>query len=243
MEYGDIWSLCTALSIAAAIGLGHLHGLQRGYARAHLVGFYLVITGCGFAGARLGFGLVHWTHYQAHPWELLAWTPGLVIQGALLGGLLGAVPYVHWLGYDKWRAADDAVPFVTLGQAVGRMGCFLGGCCYGEPTSLPWGCRFPEIGDGLTPRHPTQIYEAVGLLGLFGVLYRITRGEHGDGRVAALYLALTGLLRFLVELLRADNLDSFYLGLSVYQWMSVGFMLASLVLWRNLPRSTRAALE
>jgi phosphatidylglycerol:prolipoprotein diacylglycerol transferase len=122
-----------------------------------------------------------------------------------------------------------AAPALAIGQAVGRIGCFLVGDDYGRPTGLPWGTSFPR---GLPPTlervHPTQLYEALLLAGLVALLTRWRRSSVSDARILAAYLGLAGAGRFAIEFLRLNARVA--LGLSVAQWASLPLVLASAVL-------------
>ncbi len=173
------------------------------------------------------------THRCYPPKDCLAafkfWQGGL----AYYGGLIAAAPVGIWYATKKklggLRIADLTSPFIALGLFFGRMGCFLNGCCYGKPTSLPWGVTFPQRG---TPPHvhPTQLYEAIGALGIFTVLYFIVRPrKRVHGQVFAGLLVGYGVLRFLLEFLRDDARGGF-LGLSTSQWLGIPLIAGGVIL-------------
>jgi phosphatidylglycerol:prolipoprotein diacylglycerol transferase len=150
-------------------------------------------------------------------------------QGGLTyyGGFLLAVPlgllYARRKNLGVWRVADLAAPVIMLGLVLGRIGCFLNGCCYGAPTDAPIGVQLPGHAG---PVHPTQLYEAVGALALFLALrYAIAPRKRRDGDVFAALLVLYGVMRFAIELLRADQRGS--LGpLSTSQALSIPLIAA-----------------
>jgi phosphatidylglycerol---prolipoprotein diacylglyceryl transferase len=132
------------------------------------------------------------------------------------------VPAGFWYARKKqlglWRVADLCSPVVAFGLFFGRIGCFLNGCCYGEPTTLPWAVHFPHVSGRV---HPTQLYEAIGALGIFALLTWVVRPRkqrHGD--VFAWFLVLYGVLRFLLEFVRDDDRGGFA-GLSTSQWIGI----------------------
>ena len=114
-------------------------------------------------------------------------------------------------------ALDLFMPPLALAHAVGRIGCFLNGCCYGKPTALPWGVLFPP---DILYRHPTQLYEAAALAVIFLLLKRIERRSPPAGTVLLAYGLLYGAWRFLVEFLRADN-PPVLAGLTLFQLASL----------------------
>ena len=101
--------------------------------------------------------------------------------GVFYGGLLGAFPVAWWYarrhGLPPWRTADVLAPGVALGQAIGRLGCFAAGCCYGRPADVPWAVTFRDVYATRTvgtpldmPLHPTQLYESLAASLIFFVL-------------------------------------------------------------------------
>lgn len=135
--------------------------------------------------------------------------------GMFFGGLAGAVAAsalgARLAGLPWWRVADTAAPALALGQAVGRCGCFLAGCCWGRMTSLPWGVRYGVAGTIATgvpagdALHPVQLYEAVALVLVLAALLWYRSRRAFDGAVLALYLLAAGAVRVAVEPLRGDD--------------------------------------
>ncbi len=186
-------------------------------------------------GARMFHVVMYWeTDFARRPlWEIFAiWYGGLVYYGGLLGGALATVLYARQRNLPLWKLADAFAPSIALGQFFGRIGCFLQGCCYGRPTTLACGVRFPE---GTIPHagpvHPTQLYEAALNLALFGFLAWQYRRKRFAGETFACYLVGYAVLRFCVEFFRGDY-DGRYLGWATPgQVTSVAVLAAGLVLW------------
>lgn len=159
-------------------------------------------------GSRLLYVLINLGHFIENPLEILMiWKGGLVFSGgAVLGGLLGYLtmrrlkqPILPWL--------DTVAPGLALGQAIGRIGCFFAGCCYGQPSDLPWAVTFrdPEsLAPLFAPLHPTQLYHSLAEALTFGVLLVARRRITGEGRLMGLFLVLWGASRVVVELFRGD---------------------------------------
>ena len=122
------------------------------------------------------------------------------------------------------KVLSAAAPALALGQAVGRIGCFLVGDDYGRPTSLPWGIAFPQ---GLPPTtarvHPTQLYEFTLLLAIAAVLVWLRRRGTADRTVVAWYLVLAGGMRFLIEIVRVNQVV--FAGMTTAQLFSVALVL------------------
>lgn len=144
--------------------------------------------------------------------------------GGITVGLSAACLVALILRMSPLRALGAICPGIAAGQAIGRIQCVVNGCCFGTPTTLPWGMRFPAntlagFFSGPLPLHPTQIYEAL----LDGVLFlilvrRVTRGETESA--LSWYLLGYGAIRFGVEFFRADSGPNVY-GLPSAQWMAL----------------------
>ncbi len=200
-----------------------------------LLDIYIVMLLAGIAGARLFHVAIRWRQYSARPLEILElWHGGLVFHGGLLAGLAAVWWMCRRKGVPLGFFLDVTAPSLALGHAFGRFGCFCYGCCYGKPTDLPWGCRFPF--DPSHPRHPTQLYEAFFLLALYVFLehifsrtYTARRGlasDAGSGDVFRWYLVSYASWRFLVEFIRDDYRGAFHLGLSQAQLVCLAILLA-----------------
>lgn len=151
--------------------------------------------------------------YRGNPLQLLS-LDFLRSGGVFYGGLLGAVITGYFLmRYYKlpwWKTADACAPGIALGNFFGRQGCFAAGCCWGKPTSLPWGVKFTELGHEITGvpidryLHPTQLYESFSMLIVFFFLLWLHKHKRFSGQVILLYAVLYSVIRFLIEFVRDD---------------------------------------
>ena len=115
---------------------------------------------------------------------------------------------------------------MPLGQFFGRIGCFMAGCCYGAPADLPWAVTFTNpqsLCPIREPLHPSQLYEAILALGVFGLLYGVRTRKRFDGEMLLAYFALAGLVRFVVEFFRSP-VD--YRGPVLWGWMPLTQLVA-----------------
>lgn len=185
----------------------------------------------GLLGGRLLYVLLNWPVYAASPLEILAlWHGGLVWYGGFLGGLLATWLYLRRRGIGFLQGADQVLPFIALGHAVGRIGCFANGCCYGIPTSAWFGVRFP----GFVARViPTQLLESAALVGLYLALRALqtSKARRRPGVVLGWYLIGYALIRGLVECWRA-NQPLVWGSLTLHQVISLGLLLAGVGLLR-----------
>ncbi|MDP2211994.1 MAG: prolipoprotein diacylglyceryl transferase [Candidatus Aquicultor sp.] len=194
----------------------------------------------GIAGARLVYVIDHWHDFAASPTQIFAiWQGGLVFYGGLIGGALAVLGLVKMKKMSIGKVADIVAPCLAIGSAVGRLGCFSNGCCYGQATNVPWAITFNNPLSAAqplgVPLHPTQLYEAGYNILILGVLWFSRKKVKSDGLLFWLYIALYGLFRFIVEFFRA-NPDVIF-GLSASQLFSVFMLVAGLtVIFAYYPR-------
>jgi phosphatidylglycerol:prolipoprotein diacylglycerol transferase len=193
------------------VAIGALVGLwlfRRELRRAGLPDHATDAAVAGLLGGLVGAKLL-WVfeHLGEEPWtDLLFSRGGLSWFGGFAGGLIAGLTLVARRRLPVLPVLAAATPGLAIGHALGRVGCLLVGDDYGSPTSLPWGIAFP---DGLppvfVPVHPTQIYEALGLVPLAMLLMRWRRQGRPDRFVFGAYLALAGTLRFVIEFVRVNE--------------------------------------
>src|SRR5271168_2442860 len=201
---------------------------------------FLIVTIAGIAGllgARLYHVLETPKEFFADPWPMLFTRYGFAWFGGFLGGFFALMILARRFRIPLLEFFDICAPAVTVGYAIGRIGCLLSGDGdYGRPTSLPWGMSFPNGVVPTTDRvHPTPIYEFLIWLAIAGFLWHLgskaLRGPKAKGEIFCNYLILTGAARFLIEFIRI-NPRSFF-GLSNAQAASlVSIILGAVLLWR-----------
>ncbi|HEX2676773.1 MAG TPA: prolipoprotein diacylglyceryl transferase family protein [Polyangiales bacterium] len=242
------YGLCLALALVLGGALALWHA-----SRARLdVGATIAALGCaalaGFAGAYSLHVVVGCLH--GLPLTAAATHPGIVFYGGALGALAGFVVAARALALPIAHTLDVITPALPFAQALGRVGCFLGGCCYGAASS---GVLAVTYGDPLAPashpaiaRHPWPLYEAAALL-VLGVLFTwlapARRGESSAGSRGqhfASYVVAYALLRFALEPLRGDVVRGVLLhgAVSTSQLCAVLTLVAALLFIRARPRCT-----
>ena len=213
----------------------------------------------GILGARLFYVWEYWGTQIRTFWEIFEiWKGGIVLYGSIFGGTLAFFLYRLLRPFPLRPMLDVVAPALALGIAIGRLGCFLNGCCWGDTCTLPWAVTFPhhsppwnaELERGLIapdaphslPLHPTQLYSTVDGLILFTLLNAYYPLRRRDGEVMGLMMLCYPITRFLVEHLRNDE-GVFYAGMTVSQAISVGIFAAGLAYWAwlaTLPRGRYA---
>jgi len=145
--------------------------------------------------------------YTQHPGLILG-TGGLTIYGAVLGAALGIWIYSRFSNFNFGYFTDLVAPGVILAQAIGRIGCTINGCCYGIATSLPWGIVYTHPGSYVSRErlgvavHPTQVYEIIYLLIVFGILIILRGRFKPDGSIFLIYLSLYSAWRIGIDFIR-----------------------------------------
>jgi phosphatidylglycerol---prolipoprotein diacylglyceryl transferase len=199
----------------------------------------------GLAGAKLFMILFDFSDYWSGRQQLFSLATlqaAGVYQGGFVVAFVVALLYMRSQSLPILATCDVFAPGIALGQAIGRIGCFSAGCCYGIPTHMHWAVTFrnPQAAE-LTgvplgiPLHPTQLYESFADALIFGFLYFRIGKTHTAGAILGWYLALYSMARFIIEFFRFHE-QGLHFGLSYTQWISLATLAAGvalLVLRRN----------
>ena len=188
---------------------------------------------CGaMLGAKLPFVLLDAEGFRSGA----AWfSDGKTIMTGLVGAYLG-VEVAKWSLEIRTKTGDSFAPPVAVMVGIGRVACFVGGCCFGQPTSLPRGMQFANAGD-ILPRHPTQLYEAAFHFTAAAVLYDLRRRGIWQGQLAKAYILAYLAYRFLTEFIRPELR---VLGeLTIYQWAAIVSAPIFILLWWADSRGVR----
>lgn len=193
----------------------------------------------GMLGGKILYILVNIKSIISDPSILLNFGEGFVVYGGILGGVIALAIYSKKKKWNILETFDLAAPSVALGQAFGRIGCFLAGCCYGKETNLWIGVKFPV--DSLAPSgvylHPTQLYSSAFDFALVIVLILFARSNKKKGRVFSVYLILYSIGRFLVEFLRNDERGAIGI-LSTSQFIAIFTLILGIIIF-NLDKFKR----
>ncbi|MBO5923556.1 MAG: prolipoprotein diacylglyceryl transferase [Lentisphaeria bacterium] len=189
----------------------------------------------GVVGARVFYVVQNWSYYSANPAAIIRVDQGgLVFYGGFILALFLVIWYVKKIcKADVVRSLDALAPALAAAHALGRIGCFFNGCCYGKPAELWWSVVYPEktepfVRYGAMPLHPVQIYEAILNIILASVLFVLVR-KCKRGITMSVYLLAYGLLRFVDEFFRGDHSD-FVQGLTPAQVIGFGMIHAGIIL-------------
>ncbi|MDD5086612.1 MAG: prolipoprotein diacylglyceryl transferase [Candidatus Nanoarchaeia archaeon] len=185
--------------------------------------FTYIIIGA-IIGSRIGHIIFNPGTIQSFLDLFRIWEGGMSFQGGFIGAILFSFIYIRKNKMNFWKVADTITPSIPIAQAIGRIGCFLRGCCYGIPTSLPWGIQY--LGE---VRHPTQIYSSIFLLGIFFFLSKQKYKKSFNGSLFLTYIAIYSIFRFFIEFIRAD--PKILLNLTAAQITSVILLFVSIILF------------
>lgn len=245
------YGVLLAIAFLVAIQLFTVRGRKRGISEEALSTVALLILILAIVGGRGLFVLTHWSDYASDPVGVLRlWEGGLMLYGGYILAIAGAILYIRSRGLPLWRMADAAAPSMAIGIGIGRLGCFLNGCCFGTPSHVPWAVTFPAGSYSAyvyptTPLHPSQLYLAFAGFALFFLLLRLDRGPRFDGWLFWTGVALDAALRFGIDFTRYYDGTSFLgkawgLSFNVNQVLSAVLIAVSLVMLRALSRVPRA---
>ena len=244
------YGLLLAVGFLLAIQIFVTRGKRRGVPEDALHTISLVLLILAIVGGRGLFVMTHWSEYAKDLWGIFRlWEGGLMLYGGYILAIVGGIAYVRRTGLSLWKIADAAAPAMALGIGIGRLGCFLNGCCFGLPTSLPWGVQFPSdsYASYTFPGmhiHPSQLYLALAGIGLFLVLLRLDRTPRFDGWLFWTAVAVDAVLRFGIDFTRYYDQTSFLgkvgdLSFNINQILSALLFLTAVVMLRILSRRPR----
>ena len=226
------------MATAFLAGIANWNFFARRQGREHGFGselaFWMMV--CGIVGARVAYVAANFRDFAADPLEIIRiYRGGLVFYGGLIGAAAGVVGVARARREPLLPMADLAVSALPLGHTIGRIGCFLNGCCYGSPTD----CACGVFVEGAL-RHPTQLYEAAFNGAVYLLVFILFLRRPKPGTVLACYLLAYPPGRFAIEFLRGDP-RIHWLGLTAAQLTSLALFGIGLALWRWLRRRPKGA--
>ena len=251
--YGVFLAIAFLCGILITAKLAARDGLPR--ERVYDLCLWMLL--CSLIGSKI-LMLFTEPEYRDHPLQLISLDflrSGGVFYGGLIGAILSGYLLMRRYQLPWWRTADACAPGIAIGNFFGRQGCFAAGCCWGKPTTLPWGVKFTELGHEITGvpldvrLHPTQLYESFAMLLVFFFLLWLHKHRRFNGQVILLYALLYSVIRFAIEFLRDDPRGDLFglttlTGLSTSQLISLIVGAGALVLlvlrWRKAAGITKA---
>jgi phosphatidylglycerol:prolipoprotein diacylglycerol transferase len=222
--YGVLVAAAFLVGLSVTVKLGKRSGLN-GELMTNLA-VYCALA--GLLGAKLMMFAFDWGSPDKPPiFSMATLQAAGVWQGGLALAIIFAFFYIRHNKLPFLKTFDAFAPGIAIGHAIGRIGCFAAGCCWGNECSLPWAVTFrnPEANalTGVplnTPLHPSQLYEMATEFLLFAFLYWRYGKQHRPGQIIGLYLVFSSVARFLIEFTRFHE-QGLYAGLSITQWIAV----------------------
>lgn len=245
-SYGVLVALGCIVGLIVTVKIGK--SLDVSKQQVMDMGFVMILS--AIIGSRLLYVLINFPYYLQHPLDVFKiWQGGLVFSGALIGVIGTMFWYVKRYGLTMWTFGDLWAPAAALGQAIGRIGCFMAGCCYGKPTQVKWAVTFTNP-KSLAPLdvalHPTQVYSTLSGTIIFLVLLVLHRKRKFEGQVLLWFLILHSTARLFLERFRGDDRGLVLGGdITVTQLVAILILIASVIAlivrktrWeKGLPRS------
>jgi len=203
----------------------------------------ILVVLCGIVGAKILYIINDWSYYTAHPREIFSVSTlqaGGVFSGGLLAAFIAAAWYVRQNHMPALGTCDAFSPGLALGHAIGRLGCFAAGCCYGRETHHWWAVTFTNpLAASITgtplnvPLEPTQLFEFAVELANFFFLTWLLRRRKFDGEIFGAFMIIYGTARFFLEFLRGDpGRGSVFGGIMTgTQLIAIGLVIAGGVIW------------
>lgn len=219
------YGLMLVLAFFICAYLACLQAKKENYNPEVIFNLLFLIFISGIIGARLFYVFNNLSFYFSNPLEIIMLQHGgMSWFGGVILGSATAILFIKKNKLKVLEVLDLVVPFIALGQAIGRIGCLLNGCCFGKPSGF--GLYFKVFDQVLIP---TQLYSSLLLLLIFFLLRSIQNRKHFPGQVLRAYLLLYPIKRFFIEYLRNDNPRIFF-GLTIFQILSLAMFSFSL-LW------------
>jgi phosphatidylglycerol:prolipoprotein diacylglycerol transferase len=218
------WGLMVMLGIIVGVLLAMREAEKKGINPEHIIDLTIILIILGVVGARVVYVLTNFSEYRNNiGLAFSVRSGGLAWPGAFLFALIGTILFVRWRKLSFWKIADILSPYIALGYSIGRIGCFLNGCCFGKITEKSWWSVY-MLG---AYRYPTQIYASIASFFIF--LFLVTRSwDDKPGKRFLTYIILYCIYRFIVEFFRYNA--RYILGLSVAQWGMLGTLVVTSVI-------------
>jgi phosphatidylglycerol---prolipoprotein diacylglyceryl transferase len=237
------YGLLVAIGVLTGLWVSVRNSQKEGINPDDAWNFGILVVFCGIVGAKILYIVNDWSYYTAHPGELFSFgtlQAGGVFSGGLIAAFVAAVWYIRKRRMPALATCDAFAPGLALGHAIGRVGCFAAGCCYGKPTQHFWGVTFTNpiaSANSSTPLNiplePTQLFESAVELVNFFILMWLFRRKKFDGQVFGAYLMLYGVARFFLEFIRDDPGRGEVFGgiMTGTQLISIGLVLLGGIIW------------
>ncbi|MBN1255919.1 MAG: prolipoprotein diacylglyceryl transferase [Deltaproteobacteria bacterium] len=225
------YGLMIAIGILVGLFLARRQAAREGIDPDKIIDIAFYVLLAALIGSRLLFVLTNFKEYVDNPLDIFKiWEGGLVFYGGLILAVAIGIWCIRRFSLPLWQVTDIFAPSVAIGHTFGRIGCFLAGCCYGKPSSLPWAVTFTDprsLAPQGIPLHPTQLYSSLGLFAIFAFLIWLRKRKTFHGELLWSYTLVYAIFRFFIEFLRGDPRGSCFGGL-LSSAQTIGIFLAGI---------------
>ncbi len=241
------YGVLVALGVLVGLWISVRNSAKQGIKPENAWDFGIALVLAGIIGAKILYIIVDWHNYMQNPRQIFSLAT-LQAGGVFSGGLIAAFVVAAWFLRKHQMPAlatcDAFAPGLAMGHAIGRLGCFAAGCCYGKPTHHFWGVTFTNplasqlVGTPLNEAlEPTQLFESAVELSIFLLLTWMFKRKKFDGQIFGAYLFLYGIARFFLEFLRDDpgRGSAFGGAMSGTQLIAIGLVLTGGFIWYLRP--------
>jgi phosphatidylglycerol:prolipoprotein diacylglycerol transferase len=235
------WGFLVAIGFLAGIMVAVARAKKEGISAETALDICVYVMISSIIGARFFYIIGFFDEFKANIWSIFAfWEGGMVFYGGVIFAAAALVLAAKKNRISALKCLDIASLSAAAGYSIGRIGCYLRGCCYGIKCDTPWGIHFPGIEGTVIP---TQLYSsAAGIIIFICLIYIYDRKKH-DGQVFYWGVLMYSVYRFIIEFFRAY--PSHYFGLTASQWISIAvfaavIMAASIIkMTANFKKSTK----
>ncbi|MBL7197817.1 MAG: prolipoprotein diacylglyceryl transferase [Candidatus Omnitrophica bacterium] len=199
--------------------------------------FWIIIW--GFIGARIIYIFTEWHYFLKFPLRVFFAREGFVFYGGFISAFLFAIWYIKKRNLKLWETADILAPSIAIGHAIGRLGCFFYGCCYGKPTNSWIGIIFPPespAGQSGVPLIPTQLISSAVLFVIFCVLLIKKKHKKFQGEIFWIYVFLYAVARFIIEFFRGDPRGQIWI-FSTSQFIGIFMAITAILILAGFKRT------
>jgi len=228
--YIPTYGVLVALGFLAGLGITLRLARQAGLSAETISNLAVYCAIAGLVGAKLFMFLFDIGDYVRDPGRIFTFDTlqaAGVFHGGFIAAFLMALFYMRRQQLPAMKTLDAFAPGIAIGQAIGRLGCFAAGCCWGRECDLPWGVRFRSDFAAPVPLdktlHPVQLYESAADLLIFAILYKQASRAHRPGQVIGWYMVLYSTARFIIEFFRIHE-QSLVGPFSLTQWIALGLL-------------------
>jgi phosphatidylglycerol---prolipoprotein diacylglyceryl transferase len=271
----NTYGFLLAVAFVAGLLLMARLAARDGLDRQKVYDLGLWVLAASLIGSKALMVIAEWDlYYRDNPRQIFTldfFRSGGVYYGGFIGAVIASVIVMRYYKLPWWRTSDAFAPGIILGQAIGRLGCFSAGCCWGKPTAGWYGVHFSEKGHDVTgvpiivdhlsdpvqesiwagrlggvleplKLHPTQLYEAGAALLILVLLLLVHRRRRFEGQVILAYAMLYSVARFIIEYWRDDPRGEIF-GLSTSQFIAIVLFVGALATFIYRLRKPSAALQ